>query len=42
MNIGDAVRKNSNNVFIDVEVVPNASKKGVFFDEWRKRIRIKV
>lgn len=42
MDIGEAVRKTSNGVFIDVEVVPNASKKGVFFDGWRKRIRVKV
>ena len=42
MDIGEAVRKTSNGVFIDIEIVPNANKKGLFFDEGRKRIKVKV
>lgn len=42
MGASEAVRKTSNRVFIDVEVVPGANKKGVSFDEWRKRIKVRV
>ena len=42
MNVNEAVRKTLNGVLIDVEVVPGADKKGLFFDGWRKRIKIKV
>ena len=42
MNIGGVVRKTPNGVLIDVEVVPGADRKGIDFDPWRKRIKIKV
>jgi len=42
MNIGEVVRKTPNGVLIEVEVVPGADRKGLFFDGWRKRIKIKV
>lgn len=42
MGASEAVRKTSNGVFIDIKVVPGANKKGVSFDEWRKRIKVKV
>ena len=42
MNVNEAVRKTLNGVLIDVEVVPGADKKGLFFDGWRKRIKVKV
>jgi len=42
MNVNEAVRKTSNSVLIDVEVVPGADKESISFDPWRKRIRLKV
>lgn len=36
------MRKTPNGVLIDVEVVPGADRKGIDFDPWRKRIKIKV
>ncbi len=42
MNVNEAVRKTLNGVLIDVEIVPGADKKGLFFDGWRKRIKVKV
>lgn len=42
MNINEVVRKTSNSVLIDVEVVPGADKESISFDHWRKRIRLKV
>jgi uncharacterized protein (TIGR00251 family) len=42
MNVNEAVRKKLNGVLIDVKVVPDADKKDVSFDRWRKRIKLKV
>jgi len=42
MGINEAVRKTSNSVLIDVEVVPGADKESISFDPWRKRIKLKV